>query len=260
MDDDEAPGKEWQDGKTRPRCKGPRRNGERCTKEELPDLGYCFSHAPDELIEQAERLTGLTRCRHVVSSVDEEGKPHAHTGQRCGNVASGGYCNRHGGTLPSVKRAAFEDILNRRAEVELAAVTAIEQKTDMVLRARPAVPVTNPFLELLELAGEIKAFKDKIGTRIDAMRAEEFRYEHERAGEQIHGLILIYIRVIERLETCLSRIVKLGIEEKMMRITERQQEIIEQAFLRTLADPKFDLAPAVQREMKDAVVRRLRVA
>jgi hypothetical protein len=257
--DEEGDGRDWQDGKTRPRCKGGRRDGTRCAKEELPDLGYCFSCAPEELISQAEALTGRKRCTARVTSTNADGTPHAHTGKRCGRDGHP-VCDRHGGSLPVVKRAAFEQILNRTAEQTLHEITAVERQTGMVMRSRPFEPVQNPFLELMDLAGEMKAFKDRIGARVDAMNIEEFRYEHERAGEQIRAEIMIYIKAMERLEACLTKIAKLGIEERMMRITERQAEIIEQALLRTLADAKYDLPAQIQKAMKDDVVRRLRVA
>lgn len=264
MNDDELEGQEWEEGKTRPRCKGLKQNGDSCSKTELPDLGYCFAHAPEELIPQAEQLTGRKRCEKHATSLGPEGEPTTHTGQRCGRAAipGGKVCTSHGGKLPAVRRSAFENILTGKAEQELAEIMAYEERSSslLTLGGRQFNPVTNPFEELMRLAGEVAAFKDKIGARVDAMKVEEFRYEHSRAGEQIRAEVLIYVKAMEQCSQILTRITKLGIDERMTRINERLAQVIEQAFARTLADPKFDLPPRLQKEMKEQVVRRLRVA
>lgn len=244
------------------RCRGVKTDGSQCQHTELPGLGYCLAHAPDELIPQAELISGRKRCTGRARATLEDGSPSPHTGQRCGSpvIPGGTVCSRHGGKLPMVKRAAFENVLNKTAQQELAEVVALERRTDKVMRSSPFATVTNPFEELMLIAGEMKAFKDRIGAKVDSLEVEAWRYEHERAGEQLRAEILVYVGAMERLSVMLTRIAKLGIEERMMRITERQAEIIEQAFARTLADPEFDLPAATQKSMRAKVVERLRVA
>ena len=260
--DEEPEGKDWEDGKTRPRCKGSKRDGTQCAKEELPDLGYCFQHAPEELIPQAEQLSGKVRCSGHVTSFGPDGEPTGHTKNRCGNTAipGGKVCKSHGGNLPAVKSSAFEVILNQTAAQTLAQVSSIERNTGLNMRTRTFQPIRNPFEELMMLAGEMREFKDRIGAKIDAMEVSEWRYEHSRAGEQLRAELLVYINAMDQLTNALVKITKLNLEERMMRINERLAEIIEQAFARTVANPEFELQPDQQKKMKEQFGRRLRVA
>jgi hypothetical protein len=249
----------WSEGCGRSQCKGIKSDGERCAEQELPDLEFCFRHAPDQLISMAEHMSGKKRCAGVVSYIMEQEGTEDRVQRRCGNQAlpKSEWCRHHISVRGDVQRWVADQV-DDAAGRELVLLRddlpdAVRERFNNAL-----TPIGNPFEALLEVAAEMKAFKERIGARVATLHVEEWRYSGTRIGEQLRSEIVVYERSMERLATTLVRIARLNIEERMMRITERQAEIIETAMMEALAD--LNLPAAVQEQARDAIVRRLSVA
>lgn len=117
--------------------------------------------------------------------------------------------------------------------------------------------VANPLLTLLEVADEALLWKDELKRRVVLLQEDQWRYP-SAAGEQIRGDIVLYERSIERLARILVMIAKLGIEERLTRVTEQQARLVERAVTAALAD--IGLEVSKQDEAREAVARHLRLA
>ena len=192
--------------------------GARCSQLEVEGLEYCLPHMPDEYLEEAEEITGVRRCR------TRFGQPDA-----CHNIAVTGTvppkCKDHGANPGSAwsKQAANRVIEGQAAErcAELLAAHG-----EALLNA---MPVEDPLAELLQLAGEMLAFKDILRARIAMLEPVKWRYTGKTIGEQIRAEVILYERALERLASVLERISRLNIEARLAAIDERVAAVIEQA-------------------------------
>lgn len=114
----------------------------------------------------------------------------------------------------------------------------------------------NPFDALLEMAQETMQFKDICAAKLAKLKDDEWRWEGERVGEQLRSEVALYERAIQRCTDTLIKIARLGIEERMMRVAERQQAIMEQAIVRTMQD--LDLPLEMQAKARQRMVLHLR--
>ena len=224
----------------KPLCAGITHKGAPCAKSPLPGFDFCLRHLPDEQVLAAEAL-GYERCKAIVHG---EGNPRK--GMRCAEspVNGSGYCVYHqkGGNW-----IAPPTLKDRRMIAKIHRI-APEEGID-------TTKVANPLQALLELAAEAYAFKEELKRRVVSLRENEWRYE-SIAGEQVRADIVLYERAMDRLARQLTVIAKLGIEERLARVTERQAFIVEQAVVAALED--LGLPVDVQDRARGAVGRRLR--
>jgi hypothetical protein len=85
-------------------------------------------------------------------------------------------------------------------------------------------PVTNPFASLLELAGEVLAWKNLLGDRVARLRAEEWRWEG-RLAEQTRAEVTLYERAMDRAGQLLVSIARLDLDERVARMNARVSEL-----------------------------------
>jgi hypothetical protein len=224
------------------KCAGVTHLGVACRKNELPGFGYCLRHLPEELCDEAEKL-GYRRCKHAVN--DNANPRH---GMRCANEAinDGQYCAFH---QPQDKWIVPQTYEQRRAMVRLSKAAG-EAGID-------TSKVANPLQALMEVAAEEMAFKDELAMRVVALEKNEWRYENI-AGEQIRGDIILYERALDRVTRSLTVLTKLGIEERLTKVTERQARIVEQAVVRAIEE--IGLSPEMQDKAREAVGKHLRAA
>lgn len=140
---------------------------------------------------------------------------HRTDGAPCRAFAVNGaeVCSVHGGSAPQVLRKA--------------AVRQIEAKVVGLADkyARDAGPVSDPLRALMDIAGEISGFKDFIGERVAELRSESWRYEGT-SSEQVRAEVALYERAMDRTVRVLVDIAKLNLEERMVKLTEQQGEVI----------------------------------
>lgn len=224
-------------------CKGDSRNGAPCTHHEVLGLEYCVWHMPDDLLEEAEMITGWKRCR---SGYGQPGACH----YAAVKATDPPRCKNHGANAGSViSQRAAAAIVSDRAADRLVAILA--EHGEKLLEPDP---IGNPLTELMELAAEIKAFKEIMRQVTSYLFSQQrIRSAHAKVGEQLRSEILLYERAQERLAKILLDIGKLGIEQMLARIDAQQYQLIERAFDTALERTGLDL---VTQDDVRAVLRR----
>lgn len=247
----------WKEGSMRGQCKDVARDGSSCTNEELPDLEYCFAHAPADLVQMAEHMTGKKRCAGIAKYKQHIGAEDW-SNRRCGNASlpQSEWCTYHLRVKGDVQRY----VQLRIDQLSSDEIAALSKHTDLPQEVYDKLngimtPIGNPFEELLLVAAEMKAFKDRVGARVAEMKIEEFRYGGDRIGEQLRAEVLVYERALDRLAVTLVKITRLNIEERLVRITERQAAVIEAAITGALAD--LNLSVELQEAARMNIVHRL---
>ncbi|WP_031171799.1 hypothetical protein [Streptosporangium roseum] len=130
----------------------------------------------------------------------------------CNNYAMNGadVCHAHGGRAPQTRRRAAERLAEQKA------------RTAMSSYSPDPAPVDNPIAELLQLAGEIKTFKDYLAGRVAEMRADDWRRTDDKGTEQLRAEVTLYERAMDRTARVLGDLVRLDLETRLVRLNERQ--------------------------------------
>lgn len=133
------------------------------------------------------------------------------TGKQCGNLAIKGttVCYMHGGTAKQVKAAA-----SRRIE-EAKVVSKF-------LRDFPIRTIDDPIVALQTLTSEAQAFYLFVSQHVASIDVDAW------AGEE--GKLSAYVALLERAQAQAQRFlsdwVRLGLEERLVKLSERQSELI----------------------------------
>jgi hypothetical protein len=210
-------------------CTGFRRDGQHCGNVEVEGLEYCLHHMPDELLEEAEAITSFRRCRQ------DFGTPDA-----CHYYAVAGTdppaCKNHGANVGSnTSRAAALRLINGGAEQR-----AVEIIAEYGSELAEAQPVQDPYAELMQLAGEMRAWKNMLRERVALLKPAQYRYSG-RTGEQVRAEIVLYERAMERLGTMLISIAKLNLDARLVGIRQQSLDMLDRAL--TLAFTKAGVPP-----------------
>lgn len=204
-------------------CKGTGKRGAPCSNMEIDGLEYCLHHVPDDLLEEAEQVTGFRRCRHGF------GQPDA---CRFYAVAQSDppACKDHGAQAGSVhsKRASAKVVELRIASAET------EKMMDYWDAIISAPPVTDALGELRKVAGQIVAWKDECLKALRYLKTSNWRYETSRIGEQVRAEILIAERALDRSERSLLNLAKLDMSGMQLALDERMVSLIELAFTKAI--------------------------
>ena len=166
------------------------------------------------------------------------------TGARCKRapVVGGRVCAVHGGKAPQVKAAA-----ERRA-----AAQALEANARAVLAFEAVEPLTDPVLELANLAAEVKATVRALGQRVNAL--QDPRYVSPLGTEQTRAELTLLGQYQDRLARMLTTLGQLGLDERRVKITEAQAAVLVQVLDRLFA---FLALPADRDAAARAEVGRL---
>src|SRR5262252_1080507 len=224
---------------------GKGNRGQPCTHREIDGLGYCFAHMPDDLLEEAEDITGARRCRKRF------GEPDA-----CHGFAVDGTnppcCKNHGANGGSVRsQRAATAVVNGRVTDRMVAIMGDHGEALM----QPS-QIGDPLTELLDVAAEIRTWKEIMrGVVSDLLSRKEIRYTHRSYGEQMRAEVLLYERALERLAAILVQIGKLGIERKLAMIQQQQVDIVDRALTAALTASGLDLV--AQQEARAVLAREL---
>lgn len=208
------------------KCGVPSKNSGLCGNFVIDGLGACLQHVPDELLEEAEDVTGISRCRKRF------GEPDA-----CRNLAVAGtdppQCNNHGANIGSLSRQqGTARVVEGRMATHLAEIMA---NNGAYLLNPP--PIADPLNELLDLAGEVGALKEVLRVMAAQLFSEnKVRYAHSKAGEQLRVEILLYERAVERFAKILIDISKLRIEDRLAGVQQQTADMMERALDAALAE------------------------
>lgn len=197
------------------RCTGVKKDGTRCGQYREDGFDTCWRHRPGYQIPDHQRCTG-----HISGGTDHQDR----AGERCGNWRLTGQtvCGKHGGKAP--------------AALEAARIRVAEEKLMADASRLVGTPVDNPLTELAKLAGRARALMDLLEERVDALldapdddldsgTTGGIRYKGG-AGEQIRGEVQLYERSMDRLGTLLTSIARLNIDDRLVKIEERQVEAV----------------------------------
>ena len=151
-----------------------------------------------------------------------------------------GRCRKHLGNAPTVARAAERERLEAEARAELARLDVM--------------PVGNPLEELQKLAGRVLAWEHAIGELVN--RLSGIRYESEHGGEQLRAEVALLERAMDRCERVLVAMARLNIDERLVRVTERQASLVASVLKGALDDLGIDRSGE---EVGKVMARRLRL-
>lgn len=180
----------------------------------------------------------MARCRAHISKGPRAGEP-------CSRPAKDGavVCTSHGARAPQVRAAAERRVAERKAREAVAALGQI-------------VPGSVDPLDVLDQAlSEVVALKDRLGQMVARLADESVRYEG-RAGEQLRGELAAYQSALRDTTKCAETIVKLGLDERRVRLSEIQVAMMATGIRNILGD--LDLTPSQQQLAAVAVPKRLR--
>lgn len=157
-----------------------------------------------------------------------------------GTTHSGtGYCKLHGGSTPNQVKAAER----RQAE---------DGARRILADFGTAAPVSNPLEALAQLAGEIVAVKDAFRAMVE--RLNSVRYSTD-GGEQLRAEVALYERALDRSARILGDIARLGLDERLVKISERQASVVVGALNAALTAAGVAVGTE-QRQLANAVLSR----
>jgi hypothetical protein len=213
-----------------PRCTGVNADGTPCTKQPADGSQTCISHTPERVAAR-----GGTRC--AATNTD---------GTQCKMLALTGLnvCRKHGGWSPTSRSrhaAAVEEEKARKALHRL---------------GHPA-PVENALLELQRFAGEVVAVKDYLRNRVFDMDETDWRYASAQQLEQVHGIVQVWERAMDRCATTLSALSRVQADERLAAIQEATLLMLLAALNGALAEGGVDTAAAAA--IKQAFAKKVRV-
>jgi len=148
-------------------------------------------------------------------------------------------CHWHGARSPQAERKAAERLAEAKAAKTAARWSEGRNPADL-----------NPVDELLKVAGKIVAFQEAIEGMLAELPEGEWRRDH-RAGEQLHALVSLFERSLDRCAKVLVDVNKLNLEEQRVRIMDREAMVIVSLVKAILG--RLQLSPE-QRKLASSVV------
>jgi hypothetical protein len=110
---------------------------------------------------------------------------------------------------------------------------------------------------LRQLAGECVSLKDLLARRVAELQS--WRYESRQGQEQLRSEILLLERALDRCGRVLTELAKLGLDERLVRITEEQARMFG-AFIRAVIEsPEAGLTVQQQAAALSVAGDRLRL-
>ena len=105
-----------------------------------------------------------------------------------------------------------------------------------MLERENLVPVDNPLQQLQLLAAEMIRYKDLLADKVEMLRS--LTYEDMSGHEDIRAILSAYERAQERAQRAMVDMVRLGIEERLVRLSEAQAELIKGVIMAVLDSPR----------------------
>lgn len=184
------------------------------------------------------------------------------TGERCRQapIAGGSVCVTHGGRAPQVRAAAT-------ARVEKAKLAAEMTRAAVTFGARRDIDPVDGLLELVALGSGhvawLAARVAELDPKVLTVGVAEQRIAADGAKTVVirsapHVLLGIY-RDERRLfaEVCAAT-ARAGVEDRSVRLAERQGELLARVIAAVLADPELGLSEAQRARANETVPRHLR--
>lgn len=126
-------------------------------------------------------------------------------------------CRMHGGTSPKAQQRAQRD--------------EVREQVQDLLSKHDTGPVQDPLTALKGLAGEVVAWKDAMRDKVAELDTLSYSTDY---GETARAVVQLFERAMDRAGEFLFKIAKLNIDERLAAVTERQAQMIEDAFFDAL--------------------------
>lgn len=153
-------------------------------------------------------------------------------------------CRWHGSQAPQVQAKKKAKIMEIDAQAALADLTG------------EVAPVTDPVTALQQLAGEIVLVKNIFRERVAHLTEVE---TYDRQGvENVRAIVSVYERGLDRTVDVLSRLAKLGIEERAVQADEDAVRVLFLAVTATLESPSLGLTGAQVETARSMIASTLR--
>lgn len=160
--------------------------------------------------------------QHVASIGGPGCSGHKKDGSPCRNAPrhEQNVCGFHGGRA--------------RQNLRAAETRALEREIANTVERLDGKPVDNPLTELAALAGRARTWMDLMEVRVQKLLSADdaeggdsggIRYRGG-AGEQLRAEVALYERAMDRLGKFLADYGRLGIDERLARISERQADTV----------------------------------
>lgn len=190
-------------------------------------------------------MTSPQRSRHPdkrrCSATNTSGE---RAGMACAKWAihGGTVCDTHGGRAPQVKAKARQHLAEQ-------AITDALGRLDIT-------PVHDPLTALAELAGEILAWKQLAAARVAELQSLAQR-NFATGSDEVRAEIAVFERAMDRAITVLATIARLNIDERLVKISQQQADLVKAALFGALDD--VGVNRDTQREAAGHLARRLRL-
>ncbi len=171
-------------------------------------------------------------------STDKRCRATNRGGQPCGQPPVPGalVCHYHGGAAGQVKRRAAERVAVAKART--------------ILDGHRVTPVTDPLTALMEVAGEVVAFKVYLSERAGEL-ASSADSDEERAT------LGAYERALDRCGRILVDMAKLNLDERITRLAEGQAQMLGAVVLSVLSSTELALTETQLTTARNAIATEL---
>lgn len=213
-------------------------SGRACQNYEVEGMEFCLKHMPETMLDEAEQVTGVLRC-------------HRHPDGRaaCRELAQTGtdHCAGHN----PAKQARMTLVAIQGQAVERAGKIIAERHDDL----EHAPPVADPYGELMDVAGELRAWKDILRGMVVALE-HSFRYRGE-LGEQTRAEVILYNQALKDFAQVLLAIGRLNLDARLVGIRQQSVEMLDRAL--DLALEKAGVSYADKDEARKVFREHIRV-
>ena len=124
-----------------------------------------------------------------------------------------------------------------------------------MLERENLVPMDNPVQQLQLLAAEVVKWKELLGDKVEELSG----WTRENASEQedLRAIIAAYERALDRTNAVLSGIIRLNIEERLVKLSEAQAELLKQVVVAVLDSRELGLTSELRRTGRTILAREL---
>jgi len=195
------------------RCIDSDAGGRRCQRYEVEGMEFCLRHMPASMLEEAEAVTGVKRCRHGV----------------CTELAAEGTdppaCSKHKpAQLAKVSLALLHGRMPERAQEIIEQHAADLEHPD---------PVTDPYGELMAVIGELKTWKDILRKEVAKLNRRGYA---GKTGEQMLTDVALYTQALRDLSGVLLSTGRLNLDARLVGIRQQTMEMLDRALDLALED------------------------
>ena len=195
------------------RCIEVKPSGRQCQRLEVEGMEFCLQDMPESMLEEAEAVTGVRRCRQCRELADEGTDPPA--------------CKSHKPTRGKV----LQMVRGQAAEI---AQQIVEEYGELLENA-PAV--NDPYGELMAVTGELKAWKDIVRRKVGTLK--KFGYAG-KTGEQTTAEVMLYTQALRDLSSVLLSIGRLNLDARLVGIRQQTVEMMDRALDLALEEAGVD--------------------